>query len=148
MIDQNDRTTAMWCHLSSLVWIASLTVGLPIPFGSVLIPLIIWSSNRDKPFVDAHGKESLNFHISLILYSIVIIGVMIVLAIAGFALFATQPESAASAFFAVGGSLLLLIALLIGIGLAIFDFIATIIAAVRASNGEVYRYPFAIRLLK
>jgi hypothetical protein len=101
------------CHISALV-------GFVIPLGNVLGPLIIWLIKRGElPSVDAHGKESLNFQISVLIYSVVA-GVLILVLI-GFVL-------------------------LILIGLA--ALILVIIASVKASQGELYRYPCTIRLIR
>ena len=148
MIDQNARSTAMWCHLSSLAWVASFLVAIPLPFASVIVPLIIWQTNRDKPFVDAHGKESLNFHLSLIFYVIGTLVALVALALVVAAVMAVRPSSNTASIVAIGGLFGFFGWLLLGIVLAIFDVIVTIVAAVKANNGEFYRYPFTIRLLK
>ena len=42
--------------------------GWCFPFGNVLGPLIVWQVKKDlDPFVDAQGKEALNFQISVAL---------------------------------------------------------------------------------
>lgn len=91
-----------------------------MPFGNILGPLVVWLIKRhDSPYIDYHGKEALNFQISLILYLIASAVLIIVL---------------------VG------ILLIIVVGVA--GIVLTIIAAVRASEGEEYRYPMTIRLVK
>lgn len=94
--------------------------GWLIPLGWVLGPLLVWLLKKDQySFVDYNGKESLNFQISLIIYA-VISGILTCILI---------------------GFLLLLI-------LAVMQIIFVIIASVKASNGEFYRYPLTIRLVK
>lgn len=112
----------MFCHLSALaVCVVFPFNGLIFfPFGHLLGPLVIWLLKRDEyPFVDQQGKESLNFQISMTLYALL-----------------------AS----------LLIVILIGIFLlgllCLMDITLVIVAAVKASNGEAYRYPFTIRFIK
>jgi uncharacterized Tic20 family protein len=91
-----------------------------MPFGNILGPLVVWLIKRhDSPYIDYHGKEALNFQISLTLYLIASAVLIIVL---------------------VG------ILLIIVVGVA--GIVLTIIAAVRASEGEEYRYPMTIRLVK
>ena len=82
-------------------------------------PLAVWLMKRDEhPFVAMHAREALNFNLSVLLY-IVVAGLL---------------------------SLLLIgIPLLIAVGIA--WFVLTIVAAVKASNGEEYHYPFAIRFV-
>src|SRR5438067_2794918 len=54
------------CHASAL-----LGVFLHFP-GHLLGPLIVWLIKRgESPEVNAHGKESLNFQISMLIYNIV-----------------------------------------------------------------------------
>ena len=60
-----DHTNAVLCHLLSLCGYVG------IPFGNVLGPLIWWLFKKDSdPEVDLHGKESLNFQISVTIYLI------------------------------------------------------------------------------
>ena len=86
----------------------------------ILAPLAIWLIKRaDNPEVDATGKEVLNFQISYSLYT----GVSILLC------------------FLLVGFVLLPIVLIVWL-------ICMVLAAVKTSNGEHYRYPFTIRFLK
>src|SRR5690606_18613128 len=92
---------------------------LSFPF-PVLGPLLIWLLKRDNSdFVDFHGKEYFNFIISFTIYGIVSSILMIVLI--GFLL-----------IFVVGVAALVL----------------TIIAAVKAYQGERFRIPLVIRFIK
>jgi uncharacterized protein len=82
-------------------------------------PLLVWLLKReDHPFIEGHSKEAVNFNLSVLVYGIVA-AFLILLAI---------------------GLLLLPI-----IGVA--WLVLTIIAAVRAANGEDYRYPLTIRFI-
>jgi uncharacterized protein len=90
-----------------------------IPFGNVIAPLIIYLMKKDEsPFVADQSRESLNFQISLSIYAL-ISGVLIVILI---------------------GFLLLGVIWVAGVAL-------TVIASVKASNGEAYRYPLTLRLI-
>ncbi|MDP8960135.1 MAG: DUF4870 domain-containing protein [Actinomycetota bacterium] len=83
-------------------------------------PLVVWLVKReDHPFVEMHAREALNFNLSVLLYFIV--GVVLAFVLIGFLLLAA---------------------------LAVIWLVFTIIAAVRASNGEPYRYPLTIRLVR
>jgi len=94
--------------------------GFVIPFGNVLGPLVLWLVKKEgMPFVDDQGKESLNFQISVAIYG------------AGAFLLS---------FIGIG--------IVLGAALAVFWLVMVIIATVRANNGERYRYPLTIRLLK
>lgn len=60
-----DRTWVILCHLTAL----SLFVG--VPFGNVIGPLIVWLLKKNESAaVDDQGKESLNFQISMCIYTL------------------------------------------------------------------------------
>ena len=62
----NVRNWNILCHASAL-----LGVFLHFP-GHLLGPLIVWLAKRDEsPEIDAHGKESLNFQISMLIYNVI-----------------------------------------------------------------------------
>lgn len=70
VVNKDDRTWAMLCHLSALA-------GFIVPFGSVLGPLIIWLIKKDEmPIVDEHGKKALNFQITVAIAYLVCILLM------------------------------------------------------------------------
>ena len=111
---KEEQNWAMICHLAALA-------GFIIPFGNLLGPLIVWLIKRaEMPLVDVHGKESLNFQITVSIAAI--ISWVLVFILIGFVLLAI---------------------------VAIGALILTIMAAIKVSNGQLdYRYPFALRLLK
>ncbi len=123
--EQLSRNWAMGCHLSAL----ALYVG--IPFGNILGPMIIWLLKRDEmPIVDREGKEALNFQISFLIYGATAIILMLVLSIT---------------------IILIPLAIILGMVFLLFgllNLILIIIAAVKVSNGESFRYPLNMRLLK
>ena len=110
----NVRTWTVLCHASALA-------GFFVPWaGHILGPLIVWLAKRnDSPEIDQHGKESLNFQISMLIYN-VIAGVLCLVLI-GFVILAI---------------------------LHILNLVLVIIASIQASEGKFYRYPIAIRLIK
>ena len=56
---QENKQLIVLTHLSQLV---TLIIG----FGSLLLPLIIWLTQRDKVLeLDQHGKNIVNFQLSL-----------------------------------------------------------------------------------
>jgi uncharacterized protein len=112
--EKSARTWSMLCHLSAL------TLFIGIPFGNLAGPLLVWLLKRNEyPRVDEHGKESLNFQLSMTIY----------------ALFAA-----------------LLIVVLVGIPLlvvlVVVNIVLVVVASVKASNGEPFRYPLTLRLIK
>ena len=87
---------------------------------SVIGPLVFWILKKnDSPFVDDQGKEALNFQITLF----IALSACTLLSCFGFGI----P--------------------LVGI-LLVVNVIFCIIAGVAANDGKVYRYPFALRLIK
>src|SRR6186997_2329161 len=109
----NVRTWAALCHASAL-----LGVLFHFP-GHLLGPLIVWLVKRgDSPEIDAHGKESLNFQLSMLIYDA--IAAILCLALIGIPIL---------------------------IALWIMNTVCVIIASIRASEGKFYRYPITIRFL-
>jgi uncharacterized Tic20 family protein len=119
-----EKQWAMFAHLSALV--GGLLTSAVGGWGVFIGPLAIWLIKKDTMrFVDDQGKEALNFNITvaiacfaLLLLSIVTLGIGLIIAIP--------------------------VWIVIGIGWLVL----TIIAAVKASNGEYYRYPMTLRLVK
>jgi uncharacterized Tic20 family protein len=113
------RTWAMLCHLSALA-------GCFLPyFAHLLAPLAVWLLKRnDHPLIDTHGRESLNFQISMLIYSAV---------------------GTALLFVSVIGILLIAPFLLFSY---VVNIIAVALAAIRASEGRAFRYPLTLRLLQ
>jgi uncharacterized Tic20 family protein len=110
----------MICHLAGLVGY------LGNGFGSIIGPLVVWLVKKDEiPEVDEHGKEALNFNISVTIYFL-ILGAATVVTF-GIGILLTGP------FMIV---------------LAVFHLVCVIVAAMKANNGEPYRYPMCIRLVK
>jgi uncharacterized protein len=98
----------------------SALLGFLIPFGSIIAPLVIWQIKKNEfAFVDDQGKEALNFQITVLI-------AVIVCFILSFVLI---------------GLLLLPV-----VGIA--ALVMTIIGGIKANNGETYRYPFTLRLIK
>jgi hypothetical protein len=111
--DKEARQWAMLCHAAALL-------GCVIPFANLVAVYVLWNSKKSlSPFVDEHGKESLNFQITTLIA--VLIALPLIFVIIGFFL-----------LFAIGIAYLVL----------------TIIAAIKANDGLPYRYPIAIRLIK
>lgn len=65
------KDARLWGMLSHLL---ALTMLISIPLGWILGPLVIWLLKKNEyEFVDDQGKESLNFQLSMTLYSLSII---------------------------------------------------------------------------
>ena len=106
---QNERDWAMFCHLSAFA-------GYFFPFGGIIGPLICWMSRKDESaWVDQNGKASINFQLSMLLYTVLAIPLCFIL---------------------------------IGIPIIIFlyllELVCIVMASVKASKGEVFKYPISI----
>ena len=67
MENTNETNTATFTHLSTLTQYF-------IPFGNYIFPILIWTSKKEKSeFIDHHGKQVLNFQLSLLLYSLALL---------------------------------------------------------------------------
>jgi uncharacterized Tic20 family protein len=110
----NVRSSNALCHASALL---GLLVHFP---GHLLGPLIVWLYKRDdSPEIDAHGKEALNFQISMLIYNVV---------------------AAIFCFILIGFFFLAI--------LWVLNAVFVIIASIQASDGKFYRYPMTIRFLQ
>jgi uncharacterized Tic20 family protein len=116
-----DNSLAVVMHLLGFCWFV-------FPFyGNVLGPLVLWLIKRgDSPYLDRVGKEVLNFQISFSIYISLAIAVGTVLLI-----------------FLVG-----ILFYFLAAAIWVAWVVLMILAAVKTSNGEDYKYPFTIRLLQ
>lgn len=107
------RNWCVLCHAAALL-------GFFFHFlGHLLGPLIVWLIKRgDSPEIDAAGKESLNFQLSMLIYDII-----------------------------AGILCIVLIGIPILIALWVLNTVFVVIASIKTSEGQVYRYPFTIRFL-
>ena len=101
---KDENTMAMLIHVTSI-------------FTGFLGPLIIWLIKKDEsPFVDRHGKTSLNFQFTLLI-----------------------------GYFVSAILFIILIGILTFLALIVCGLVFPIIAAIAANKGEEYSYPLAIK---
>lgn len=113
-VPKDHRTWALLAHLGGL------SIFLGIPFGNILVPLIVWLVKRhEMPFVDRQAREALNFQISMTIYAVVAYVLVFVL---------------------IGWVIL--------VGLGIVNLIVCIQAAIKSNDGIDYEYPLNLRLVK
>ena len=146
-----EKNTATFTHLSALTQYF-------IPFGNYIFPILIWSSKKDKSeFVDHNGKQILNFQLSLLLYSLVLIMIAVPIFLITFlknipfeALINDHDIVLRNFSFEgnIGMLTVGLVAVLIFGLLKIVEFFLIIYASIKASNGEKYNYPITIPFLK
>jgi uncharacterized protein len=119
-----ERNYAQWIHLAALIGgiVAAFSAGIGLPFVLVAV-LTLWLVKKDQsPFVDDHGREALNFQISLLIYTIVLWPIAIVMT--------------------CGAGIIL------GIPIAILALAGTFRGSQAAQRGEFYRYPACLRFLR
>src|SRR5579871_319939 len=104
----------------ALILHLSQFAGYVVPVAGFIVPVVIWQLKKDElPLIDVHGKNCVNWIISKIIY--LVISVVLCFIIIGFAMLA---------------------------GLSICIILFPILAAVKANNGEVWKYPGAIPFFK
>ncbi len=114
----DSRNWALAAHLS-----APLCMIVAMAF---MGPLVVYLVKKDDPFVRRHAAEALNFNLSVLLYAVVL-GVITIIGL----------------LFIVG---VVLIGVLLALALGWFILIC--IAAVKAGQGEEFRYPLTIRFVQ
>lgn len=110
---RQDNQLIVIAHLSQLV---TLIIG----FGSLILPLILWLTQRDKVYqMDTHGKHIINFQLSLIVYCIICVPLILLfgLGLLGFAV------------------------------LGVIGIIFPIVNAIKASRGEATSYPLSFNFI-
>ena len=110
---KQDRQLLVITHLSQLI---TLVTG----FGSLLLPLVLWLTQKEKVYqMDTHGKNIINFQLSLIVYCIICVPLILLfgLGLLGFAV------------------------------LGIISIIFPIVNAIRASRGETPTYPLSLNFI-
>jgi uncharacterized Tic20 family protein len=148
MLDSHQKNIATFIHLSTFSRFI-------IPLGNFIGPIILWVSNKEKSeFVDAHGKQAINFQISILLYAIILGTISIPFFIFnifhgmdfidfnGFESFHINIGKPSPLLY-IGGAM--------G-GLAVLGFILELVfiikASLKARDGELYEYPFTINFIK
>jgi uncharacterized Tic20 family protein len=150
-------TTTNEKNLSTFLHISALSQYI-IPFGNYIFPIIIWSSKKDESeFVDANGKQVLNFQLSMFVYSATLC--LIAIPILIYTIFKNAHfntlfnnhhfEIENFSIHSISGiSILGIIAAFLFFTIKIIEFTLIIHAAVKSSNGEVYQYPLTIPFFK
>ena len=143
MKKNNENTNAFLIHISAFA-------GFIFPFGQILTPLIAWQTLKDRSsFLDEQGKEAINFNLSYTLYAFILSIALIPLFFKSFFnnfnsfnnFQLNFDLSTNNLFSLVGLGTITGILYLVGISLII-------IAALKAKEGENYKYPFTIKFIK
>ena len=117
--EELSKDVRMWAMFCHLAGLAGFVI--PVIISGIIAPLIIWQIKKDDhAFVDENGKEAVNFQISIGIYALV--------------------SALLIPVFCIGAFLLMAV--------GIFNLVFLLIAAIKANNGEHYRYPLCIRFIK
>jgi uncharacterized Tic20 family protein len=148
MLDNHQKNVATFIHLSTFSRFI-------IPFGNFIGPIILWVANKEKSeFIDDHGKQAINFQMSMLLYAIIIGTITIPFFIFklfsgidfidfhGFQDFHINIGKPSPLLYITGGfGALAIIAF-------ILELVFIIKASLKARDGELYQYPFTINFIK
>jgi hypothetical protein len=119
-----ERQWAMLAHISALL--GTLLTGHWFGIGCFIGPLVIWLIKRETmPFVDDQAKEALNFNLTMAIIAVVLLLITILT-------------------LGIGA----ILAIPAGIVIGIAWLVLVIMATIKANEGERYRYPFCLRLIK
>lgn len=149
-LSENHKNVAAAIHLSTFSKYF-------FPFGNFILPLVLWTTNKEKPFVNEHGRQAINFQLSILVYTIVV-GI---LCLPFFAIFASDFVGLVDAIDhhvhdtsfqdiknLTGYVTLFGIVAVLLFGVFVFELYAVITATVHAQRGEHYKYPFSIPFIK
>ncbi|WP_310992069.1 DUF4870 domain-containing protein [Aequorivita marina] len=147
---ENEKNTSAFIHLSTFLKYI-------FPFANYIAPLLIWTFNKEKPFVDEHGKQAVNFQLSILIYNILIglscLPFLLIFATDFISLIEAIDQNAGNFSMSnmqhLSGYMLLFgLLLVIMLALFVFELYAVINASIHASRGQLYQYPFTIPFIK
>ena len=94
----------------------SIFAGYVVPLAGLVVPVVIWQLKKSElSGIDRHGKNAVNWIISHIIY-----------------------------FFGCLGLAFILIGIPLLIALGVLSIVFPIVAAIKANNGQVWKYPLSI----
>ncbi|MAN58520.1 MAG: hypothetical protein CMC08_01640 [Flavobacteriaceae bacterium] len=149
-VSENQKQVGALLHLSTFAKYF-------FPLANFFAPLLIWTFNKEKRFIDHHGREAINFQLSVLLYALSIC----LLCLPFFLIFAVDFISLVDKLDETVGSLqyhhienltgyfiLFGIVALLLFGLFIFELYAVVTATMHAAKGRLYSYPLCIPFIK
>lgn len=151
--------TANQKNIAALLHLSAMTQYF-IPFGNFIFPIIIWAiGKKDSSYIDHHGRQSINFHLSILLYTLLLCFIAIPVFI--FTIFKNAPINAIlnddnfvlnSNDFTIenlsGIVIIAITAAFLLIMMKAAEFFLVIYATIKAANGELYKYPLTINFIK
>jgi uncharacterized Tic20 family protein len=137
-VSEEERHWAAGAHLAALA-LALLTSWFAGAAGVAGAGVVYLLKRDSSAFVAEHAREAINFNLSMFLYALGAIAIAIALVgvtvlTLGIGLILTLPAG--------------IVLALAGAGIAVLWLVCSIIATIKAWNGERYRYPLSLRLLR
>ncbi len=133
-----ERHWAASAHIAALV-LAALTTWMAGAAGVAGAGTVYLLKREESDFVAEHAREALNFNLSMFIYACAAAAIAVALVGAtiltlGIGLILTLPAG--------------ILLVLAGAAIAIMWLVCSVVAAIKAWNGERYRYPLTIRLVR
>jgi uncharacterized Tic20 family protein len=143
-------------NYASLIHLSAMTKYF-IPFGNYILPIILWGSKKDSSkFIDYSGKQVMNFQLSMLLYSILLLVISIPTLL--FSIFSNvsfnkiENDNFLIEKLSTGNITGIVVIALVAVGLfclmKIAEFFLIIYGAIKTSEGEYFKYPLTINFLK
>ena len=147
---RKDFVKATFIHLSTLLKYF-------FPFANYIAPILIWTFNKERPFIDEHGRQAINFQLSMLVYTLIIglLCIPFIFIFAGDIITIIQTVDYNGGDFTInnirnlsGYALLFGLFVLLFIAKFVFELYAVISASINASRGQHYQYPLSIPFIK
>ncbi|MBV6478051.1 MAG: hypothetical protein HGGPFJEG_00798 [Ignavibacteria bacterium] len=125
----DDKLLSLLCHLSSFL-------------GGIILPIIIWATQKDKSkFVRFHSLQAIFFHISVAVIIIILVIVFLIIIFAGIGFSSIDKFNSQDNFPPF--MIFIMIIFYGGIFVIVFTFfVYSVYLAVKAYKGELIRIPF------
>ena len=134
---EEERQWGMYGHLAGLLAFTG------VPFGGVIGPWVLYLLNRpSRPFAAEQARNALNFHLTIGVVQFV----CFLYAIFGYFAFFFSGFTGVRNFGGFFGSIF--VAFAIYAASFFWGFVLTLVGTVRASHGELYRYPLTIDIVR
>jgi uncharacterized Tic20 family protein len=135
---ENERLWAAGAHVLALLLalMTSWVVGAAGVLGGLAVYLV---KRDDSPFVADHAREAINFNLSMFLYTCA------AFLIGGLLIGATVLTLGLGIIVTLPAGLALLVAVA---AIGVLWLVCSVIATIKAFNGEPYRYPLTIRMVR
>ncbi len=146
-----NKNTATFIHLSALAQYI-------VPMSNFILPIVIWSSvKNDSGFVEKHGRNAINFQLSLFLYTVILC--LVAFPVLLYSVFSNIPldHIIINGETVISGTnfshyapavIVAVVAVILFVMMKAAEFFLVIHAAVEAANGKEYRYPLTIDFIK